>query len=229
MILPIFIVFGIVLLLVFLLTKLSPFESDFTHILSENNDKKQENIRYVEVEKIVEKPVEVIKEVFIEKPIEKIVEVIKEVPVTKIKEDRTQIKNLQKELKKLSKQKNEENKIWRNIGLELYSSDNHDKFILLLNEVLGKKVIIGSSSTFVLGANYKGYKIFEGIFSKYEILENRKPNSPIIRLFVNTPSGYQINWVYDFHKLNDGFSSSHSVSLFLNNKEINNELFLSEM
>jgi hypothetical protein len=213
MVLSIFIVFGIVLLLVFLLTKLSPFESDFTHIVPEINDEKQENIRYVEVEKIVEK----------------IVEVIKEVPITKIKEDRTQIKNLQKELKKLSKQKNEENKIWRNIGLELYSNNSHDKFILLLNEVLGKKIIVGSSSTFILGANYKGYKIFEGIFSKYEILENRKPNSPIVRLFIDTPSGHQINWVYDFYKLDDGFSSSQSVSLFLNNRETNNELFLSEM
>ena len=229
MVLSIFIVFGIVLLLVFLLTKLSPFESDFTHIVPEINDEKQENIRYVEVEKIVEKPVEIIKEVFIEKPIEKIVEIIKEVPITKIKEDRTQIKNLQKELKKLSKQKNEENKIWRNIGLELYSNNSHDKFILLLNEVLGKKIIVGSSSTFILGANYKGYKMFEGIFSKYEILENRKPNSPIVRLFIDTPSGHQINWVYDFYKLDEGFSSSQSVSLFLNNRETNNELFLSEM
>jgi hypothetical protein len=229
MTLYVLITFSIVLLLVFLLIKLSPFESDLTYIIPEINDEKQENIRYVEVEKIVEKPVEVIKEVFIEKPIEKIVEIIKEVPITKIKEDRTQIKNLQKELKKLSKQKNEENKIWRNIGLELYSNNNHDKFILLLNEVLGKKIIVGSSSTFVLGANYKGYKIFEGIFSKYEILENRKSNSPIVRLFIDTPSGYQINWVYDFYKLNDGFSSSQSVSLFLNNRETNNELFLSEM
>ena len=224
-----FIIFGIVILLVLLLTKLSPFESDFTHIMPEINDEKQENIRYVEVEKIVEKPVEVIKEVFIEKPVEKIVEVIKEVPITNIKEDKTQIKNLQKEIKKLVKQKNEENKIWRNIGLELYSNNNHDKFISLLNSILGKRVIIGSSSTFVLGTNYKGYKIYEGLFSKYEILENRKPNSPLIRLFINTPSGHQVNWIFDCKKLNDEFSSSQSVSLFLNNRDINNELFLSEM
>jgi hypothetical protein len=213
MIYTIFIVFGIVILLVFLLTKLSPFESDLTYIIPEINDEKQENIRYVEVEKIVEKPVEI----------------IKEVPINNIKEDKTQIKNLQKEIKKLVKEKNEENKIWRNIGLELYSNNNHDKFISLLNSILGKKVIVGSSSTFILGTNYKGHKIFKGLFSKYEILENRKPNSPLIRLFINTPSGYQINWVYDFYKLNDEFSSSQSVTLFLNNRDINNELFLSEM
>jgi hypothetical protein len=205
MTLYVLITFSIVLLLVFLLIKLSPFESDFTHIIPEINDKKQENIRYVEVEKIVEKPVEI------------------------IKEDKTQIKNLQKEIKKLVKEKNEENKIWRNIGLELYSNNNHDKFISLLNSILGKKVIVGSSSTFILGTNYKGHKIFKGLFSKYEILENRKPNSPLIRLFINTPSGHQINWIYDFYKLNDEFSSSQSVTLFLNNREINNELFLSEM
>jgi hypothetical protein len=213
MIYTIFIVFGIVILLVFLLTKLSPFESDLTYIIPEINDEKQENIRYVEVEKIVEKPVEI----------------IKEVPINNIKEDKTQIKNLQKEIKKLVKEKNEENKIWRNIGLELYSNNNHDKFISLLNSILGKKVIVGSSSTFILGTNYKGHKIFKGLFSKYEILENRKPNSPLIRLFINTPSGHQINWIYDFYKLNDEFSSSQSVSLFLNNRDINNELFLSEM
>jgi len=213
MIYTIFIVFGIVILLVFLLTKLSPFESDLTYIIPEINDEKQENIRYVEVEKIVEKPIEI----------------IKEVPINNIKEDKTQIKNLQKEIKKLVKEKNEENKIWRNIGLELYSNNNHDKFISLLNSILGKKVIVGSSSTFILGTNYKGHKIFKGLFSKYEILENRKPNSPLIRLFINTPSGHQINWVYDFYKLNDEFSSSQSVTLFLNNRDINNELFLSEM
>jgi hypothetical protein len=213
MIYTIFIVFGIVTLLVFLLTKLSPFESDLTYIIPEINDEKQENIRYVEVEKIVKKPVEI----------------IKEVPINNIKEDKTQIKSLQKEIKKLVKEKNEENKIWRNIGLELYSNNNHDKFISLLNSILGKKVIVGSSSTFILGTNYKGYKIFKGLFSKYEILENRKPNSPLIRLFINTPSGHQTNWVYDFYKLNDEFSSSQSVTLFLNNREINNELFLSEM
>jgi hypothetical protein len=213
MIYTIFIVFGIVILLVFLLTKLSPFESDLTYIIPEINDEKQENIRYVEVEKIVEKPVEI----------------IKEVPINNLKEDKTQIKNLQKEIKKLVKEKNEENKIWRNIGLELYSNNNHDKFISLLNSILGKKVIVGSSSTFILGTNYKGHKIFKGLFSKYEILENRKPNSPLIRLFINTPSGHQINWVYDFYKLNDEFSSSQSVTLFLNNRDINNELFLSEM
>ena len=105
---------------------------------------------------------------------------------------------------------------------------NHS-LLSLLNSILGKKVIVGSSSTFILGTNYKGYKIFKGLFSKYEILENRKPNSPLIRLFINTPSGHQINWVYDFYKLNDEFSSSQSVTLFLNNREINNELFLSEM
>jgi hypothetical protein len=213
MIYTIFIVFGIVILLVFLLTKLSPFESDLTYIIPEINDEKQENIRYVEVKKIVEKPVEI----------------IKEVPINNLKEDKTQIKNLQKEIKKLVKEKNEENKIWRNIGLELYSNNNHDKFISLLNSILGKKVIVGSSSTFILGTNYKGHKIFKGLFSKYEILENRKPNSPLIRLFINTPSGHQINWVYDFYKLNDEFSSSQSVTLFLNNRDINNELFLSEM
>jgi hypothetical protein len=213
MIYTIFIVFGIVILLVFLLTKLSPFESDLTYIIPEINDEKQENIRYVEVEKIVEKPVEI----------------IKEVPINNLKEDKTQIKNLQKEIKKLVKEKNEENKIWRNIGLELYSNNNYDKFISLLNSILGKKVIVGSSSTFILGTNYKGHKIFKGLFSKYEILENRKPNSPLIRLFINTPSGHQINWVYDFYKLNDEFSSSQSVTLFLNNRDINNELFLSEM
>jgi len=210
--------FVIILLLVFLLTRLSPFEGNvttFTFDTSDNiiqiRDKNQENVKCVEIEKSIEKPVEVIKNIFVEKPTEKIIEVIKE--------DKTQIE-------KSSKQKKE---IWRNIGLELYSNNDYNKFILLLNEVLGKKVIIGSSSTFILGTNYKGYKTFKGFFFKYEILENRKPESPIIRLFINTSSGHQIEWIYDFYKLNNGFSSSQSVSLFLNNKEINNEFFLSNV
>ena len=213
------IVFVIIVLLVLLLTRISPFESDFTSDSLVINDEKQENVKYVEVEKIVEKPVEIIKEI----------EVIKEVPVEVIKEDKTQIKNLQKEIKKLVKQNNNQNTVWRNIGLELYSNNDHNKFLSLLNEILGKNVIICSSSTFVLGSNYKGYKTYDGVFSKYEVLDNREPYSPLVRLFVTLNSGYQLNWIFDATKFNKEFSSSKSVSIYLNNKQIDNELFLSSM
>jgi hypothetical protein len=215
----ILIVFGVIVLLVLLLTRISPFESDFTSDLLVINDEKQENVKYVEVEKIVEKPVEIIKEI----------EVIKEVPVEVIKEDKTQIKNLQKEIKKLVKQNNNQNTVWRNIGLELYSNNDHNKFLSLLNEILGKKVVICSSSTFVLGSNYKGYKTYDGVFSKYEVLDNREPYSPLVRLFITLNSGYQLNWIFDATKFNKEFSSSKSVSIYLNNKQIDNELFLSSM
>jgi hypothetical protein len=213
------IVFVIIILFTFILSRISPFESDFTSDLLVINDEKQENVKYVEVEKIVEKPVEIIKEI----------EVIKEVPVEVIKEDKTQIKNLQKEIKKLVKQNNNQNTVWRNIGLELYSNNDHNKFLSLLNEILGKKVVICSSSTFVLGSNYKGYKIYDGVFSKYEVLDNREPYSPLVRLFVTLNSGYQLNWIFDATKFNKEFSSSKSVSIYLNNKQIDNELFLSSM
>ena len=213
------IVFVIIILFTFILSRISPFESDFTSDSLVINDEKQENIKYVEVEKIVEKPVEIIKEI----------EVIKEVPVEVIKEDKTQIKNLQKEIKKLVKQNNNQNIVWRNIGLELYSNNDHNKFLSLLNEILGKNVIICSSSTFVLGSNYKGYKTYDGIFSKYEILDNREPYSPLVRLFITLNSGYQLNWIFDATKFNKEFSSSKSVSIYLNNKQIDNELFLSSM
>ena len=215
----ILIVFVIIILFTFILSRISPFESDFTSDSLVINDEKQENVKYVEVEKIVEKPVEIIKEI----------EVIKEVPVEVIKEDKTQIKNLQKEIKKLVKQNNNQNTVWRNIGLELYSNNDHNKFLFLLNEILGKNVIICSSSTFVLGSNYKGYKTYDGVFSKYEILDNREPYSPLVRLFVTLNSGYQLNWIFDATKFNKEFSSSKSVSIYLNNKQIDNELFLSSM
>jgi hypothetical protein len=213
------IVFVIIILFTFILSRISPFESDFTSDSLVINDEKQENVKYVEVEKIVEKPVEIIKEI----------EVIKEVPVEVIKEDKTQIKNLQKEIKKLVKQNNNQNTVWRNIGLELYSNNDHNKFLSLLNDILGKNVIICSSSTFVLGSNYKGYKTYDGVFSKYEVLDNREPYSPLVRLFVTLNSGYQLNWIFDTTKFNKEFSSSKSVSIYLNNKQIDNELFLSSM
>ena len=213
------IVFVIIILFTFILSRISPFESDFTSDSLVINDEKQENVKYVEIEKIVEKPVEIIKEI----------EVIKEVPVEVIKEDKTQIKNLQKEIKKLVKQNNNQNTVWRNIGLELYSNNDHNKFLSLLNEILGKNVIICSSSTFVLGSNYKGYKTYDGVFSKYEILDNREPYSPLVRLFITLNSGYQLNWIFDATKFNKEFSSSKSVSIYLNNKQIDNELFLSSM
>jgi hypothetical protein len=215
----ILIVFVIIILFTFILTHISPFESDFTSDSLVINDEKQENVKYVEVEKIVEKPVEIIKEI----------EVIKEIPVEVIKEDKTQIKNLQKEIKKLVKQNNNQNTVWRNIGLELYSNNDHNKFLSLLNEILGKNVIICSSSTFVLGSNYKGYKTYDGVFSKYEVLDNREPYSPLVRLFITLNSGYQLNWIFDATKFNKEFSSSKSVSIYLNNKQIDNELFLSSM
>jgi hypothetical protein len=215
----ILIVFVIIILFIFILSRISPFESDFTSDSLVINDEKQENVKYVEIEKIVEKPVEIIKEI----------EVIKEVPVEVIKEDKTQIKNLQKEIKKLIKQNNNQNTVWRNIGLELYSNNDHNKFLSLLNEILGKNVIICSSSTFVLGSNYKGYKTYDGVFSKYEVLDNREPYSPLVRLFITLNSGYQLNWIFDATKFNKEFSSSKSVSIYLNNKQIDNELFLSSM
>jgi preprotein translocase subunit SecF len=99
----IFIVFGVIVLLVFLLTKLSPFESDFTSDSLVINDEKQENVKYVEVEKIVEK--------IVEKPIE--------VKQYEIYEDIDRILELEEKIKELEN-KPQEGKVYRNIGLELY-------------------------------------------------------------------------------------------------------------
>jgi hypothetical protein len=206
----IFIVFGVIILFTFILTRISPYESDDFNVISfDINDKKEENIKYIEVEKIVEKPVEVIKEI----------------------ENTERIKELELRIKELEQIQNN-NVTYRNIGLELLQTRDLQKFNELLKEIVGKNIIVVTNSSLVLSINFKGNKIFEGKLIKYDIINDRYPNKPIVRLYINDiHSSYNtsIEWIFDNHKLNQDFSSSKVVSEFMKNRNINHPLLLMEV
>jgi hypothetical protein len=206
----IFIVFGVIILFTFILTRISPYESDDFNVISfDINDKKEENIKYIEIEKIVEKPVEIIKEV----------------------ENTERIKELELRIKELEQIQNN-NVTYRNIGLELLQTRDLQKFNELLKEIVGKNIIVVTNSSLVLSINFKGNKIFEGKLIKYDIINDRYPDKPIVRLYINDiHSSYNtsIEWIFDNHKLNQEFSSPKVVSEFMKNRNINHPLLLMEV
>jgi hypothetical protein len=223
MIYTIFITFGTVILLVFLLTKLSPYDVNHTDFVDNSfvfNDNNTSNIKYVEIEKVVEKPVEVI----VEKEIEKLVD---------NPELLEKIKQLEEELQNEKSKPLIDSKIYRNIGLELYQEKDLHRLSNLLKETINKKVLIVTDSSFVLGANFSDHRVYEGSVVKYDVITDRYPNQPIIRFYINVPvlstTNVQLNWVFDNQKFDSDFSSSKLVSDFLKTKEPKNELFLLEV
>lgn len=211
MIYPILIVFGVILVLVLVLAKISPFSSDFTIEVPQQD------------EKIIEKVVE----------IEKIVE-----DTTKINELQQEIDKLTQKLQELAEKPQDPNissgKIYRNIGLEMFHEKDLDKFNVVLNEIIGKNVLFVTDSSFLLGENFKDHKIYEGVVTKYDIIKDRYPDHPIVRFWVRVPSvlgntNINLQWVYDSKKLDLDFSSPKLVSEFLKTKEPKSELFLIEI
>jgi hypothetical protein len=221
MTLYILITFSIVLLLVFLLTKLSPYDGNNTSLNFQ--DYGQETIFVPQEPQVIEK--EVIKEV--EKIVEK--EIIKEVYNPQHLEI---IKQLEEKIQELSN-KPTEGKVYRNIGLELYLEKNLDKFNQLLKETINKKVLIVTDSSFVLGANFVDHRVYEGSVVKYDIITDRYPSQPIVRFYVNVPvlstTNVQLNWVFDNQKFDSDFSSPKLVSDYLKTKQPKNELLLMEV
>jgi hypothetical protein len=217
------IVFVIFVLLIILIGKLSPYDGNITSFNFQ--DYNQETIFIPQDPQIIEK--EIIKEIPIEKIVEK--EIIKEIDNPQHLET---IKQLEKELLEL-KSKPSEGKVYRNIGLELYLEKNLERFNLLLKEIIGKKVLIVTDSSFVLGANFSDHRVYEGSVVKYDIITDRYPNQPIVRFYVNVPvlstTNVQLNWVFDNQKFDDDFSSPKLVSDYLKTKEPKNELILMEV
>jgi hypothetical protein len=127
----------------------------------------------------------------------------------------------------------EEKPLWRNIGLELYNEINLDNFVEKLNFMVSKKVLIVTDSSYVLGANFKDHKKYEGKLSSYEILEGRYPDQPSIKFIVNVPvltnTTVNLSWVYDKYRFDSDFSSNELVDLFLQTGELKNELLLIEV
>jgi hypothetical protein len=210
------IVFVIIILFTFILSRISPFESDFTSDSLVINDEKQENVKYVEVEKIVEK--------IVEKPIE--------VKQYEIYEDIDRILELEEKIKELEN-KPQEGKVYRNIGLELYQERDLNRFNQLLKEVIGKQVLIVTDSSFVLGGTFKDHREYRGEVIKYDIITDRFPQQPIVRFYVNVPvlstTNVQLNWIFDNQKFDPDFSSSKLVSDYLKTKQPKNELMLLEV
>jgi hypothetical protein len=187
------IVFVIVIFL--LLGKLSPYESDFRWEVTESSGAPQVIEKIVEVEKIIEVPVEIIKEIYVEKEVQ--------------------------------------NTVWRNIGLELYQEQDLDRFIEKLNFMIGKKVTIVTDSSYVLGANFKDHKDYCGNLKSYEILEGRYPDQPIVKFIIDIPvlptTTVNLNWVYDKYRFDSDFSSCELVADYLKNRSLKNELLLVEI
>lgn len=211
MIYPILIVFGVILVLVLILAKISPFSSDFTIEVPQQN------------EKIIEKVVEV----------EKIVE-----DTTKINELQQEIAELTQKLQELRDKPQDLNissgKIYRNIGLEMFHEKDLNKFNKIIDEIVGQKVLFVTDSSFLLGENFKDHKIYEGVITKYDITKDRYPDHPIIRFWVRVPSvlsntNINLQWIYDSKKLELDFSSPKLVSEFLKTKQPKSELFLMEI
>jgi len=194
----------------FLLTKISTFETDFIIETNENSfdiiDDKPQDVKVVEVEKIVEIPVE------------KIVEKIVEVPVEVIKE--------------IEVDKENNSTVWRNIGLELYNAPTPHHFYTLLDELKNKKVLIVTDSNYVLGANFSDHRVYKGILNHYEILKDRYPDQPSVRFYVGVPvlsgTSISLSWIFDKHKFDNDFSSPKLVADFQKTGIPKNELLLVE-
>jgi hypothetical protein len=122
--------------------------------------------------------------------------------------------------------------LWQNIGLELYNEINLDRFVEKLNFMVGKKILIVTDSSYVLGANFTDHKVYEGILTKYEVLEGRYPDQPSINFIVNVPvvatANVNLSWVYDKYRFDSDFSSEELVNNFLQTNVPVNELLLVE-
>jgi hypothetical protein len=195
-----------------LLGYLSPYNGDISEVSFDIIDEQPQVTNVVEVEKIVEVPVEVIKteiEVF---------------------EDLDRINELEQKIRELESIKKT---VWRNIGLELFQETDLDRFVEKLNFMIGKKLLIVTDSSYVLGANFKDHKVYEGTLNNYEILEGRYPEQPSIKLIINVPvlstTTVSLNWVFDKYRFDDNFSSSELVSNFLKTRIPINELLLIEV
>jgi uncharacterized protein YchJ len=67
---------------------------------------------------------------------------------------------------------------------------------------------------------------------KYDIINDRYPDKPIVRLYINdinSSNNVNIEWIFDSHKLNQEFSSHKIVSEFIKNKNTNHPLLLMEI
>jgi hypothetical protein len=128
--------------------------------------------------------------------------------------------------------KEEVKPFWRNIGLELYNETNLDRFVEKLNSMIGKKLLIVTDSSYVLGANFKDHKVYEGTLNSYEVLEGRYPEQPSIKFNVNVPvlttTNVNLSWVYDKFRFDLDFSSEGLVNDFLQTKIPKNEMLLVE-
>lgn len=229
---------GILLVSFLLLGYISPYSKD------------NQTIFQIQGEKIIEIPVEkeTIKEVIVEVPVEKIVEVEKVIEVEKIVEvpvEKEIIKEIEKivEVENLDKINQLENEIkqlkstytintstWRNVGLDLFNTTDLDKFLEILDGLVGKTLLIVTDSSYVLGGDFTDHKVYEGTLDTYEILEGRYPHQPIVKFNITVPilgtTKVNLAWIYDKYKLNLDFSSLELVNDFIKTGTPKNELLL---
>lgn len=229
---------GILLVSFLLLGYISPYSKD------------NQTIFQIQEEKIVEIPVEkeTIKEIIVEVPVEKIVEVEKVIEVEKIIEipvEKEIIKEVEKivEVENLDKINQLENEIkqlkstytintstWRNVGLDLFNTTDLDKFLEILDGLVGKTLLIVTDSSYVLGGDFTDHKVYEGTLDTYEILEGRYPYQPIVKFNITVPilgtTKVNLAWIYDKYKLNLDFSSLELVNDFIKTGIPKNELLL---
>jgi hypothetical protein len=229
---------GILLVSFLLLGYISPYSKD------------NQTIFQIQEEKIIEIPVEkeTIKEVIVEVPVEKIVEVEKVIEVEKIVEvpvEKEIIKEVEKivEVENLDKINQLENEIkqlkstytintstWRNVGLDLFNTTDLDKFLEILDGLVGKTLLIVTDSSYVLGGDFTDHKVYEGTLDTYEILEGRYPHQPIVKFNITVPilgtTKVNLSWIYDKYKLNLDFSSLELVNDFIKTGIPKNELLL---
>lgn len=194
---------GILLFSFLLLGYISPYSND------------NQNVFQIQKEKIVEIPVEKIVEV------EKIIEV----------ENLDKIKQLEDEIKQLKSNLTTptlNNFTWRNIGLELFNTNDLDKFLEILDGLIGKNILIVTDSSYVLEKSFTDHKVYEGTLDTYEIIEGRYPHQPVVKFIINIPivrydttipmlgnNTISLNWIYDKYKFNSNFSSLELVDDFI--------------
>lgn len=213
---------GILLVSFLLLGYISPYSKD------------NQTIFQIQEEKIVEVPVEkeTIKEIIVEVPVEKIVEVEKVIEVEKIVEveNLDKINQLENEIKQLRSTYTINTSTWRNVGLDLFNTTDLDKFLEILDGLVGKNLLIVTDSSYVLGGDFTDHKVYEGTLDTYEILEGRYPHQPIVKFNITIPilgtTKVNLAWIYDKYKLNLDFSSLELVNDFIKTGTPKNELLL---
>lgn len=201
---------GILLVSFLILGYISPYSKD------------NQTIFQVQKEQIIEIPVEkeIIKEVIVEVPVEKIIEI----------ENLEKIKQLEKEIEQLKLSQSLTNSTWRNVGLDLFNTTDLDKFLEILDNLIGKTLLIVTDSSYVLNENFTDHKLYEGILDTYEILEGRYPHQPIVKFNITVhmlgTTKVNLSWIYDKYKLNNDFSSNNLVNNFLKTGIPKDELLL---